>query len=100
MNDTIGYQVTRLGRRYGVHVDNMTKGEACAIMSTVADVKHGRDGRQSTLERADILAATETPVSLDPSPIAERWFNRIVIGFFAFGLLFYALHDIVRDLLK
>jgi hypothetical protein len=100
MTDTIRYQVTRRGTRYGVHVDNMTKGEAHAVMFTVADVKRGRDGRQSTLEREDILATTEAPVSLDPLPATERWFNRIALGTFAFVIILYAFHDIIRDLLK
>lgn len=101
MTDTVRYQVTRLGTRYGVHVDNLTKDEARDLMCDVADVIELRAPNTiSLLARNDIICRVENPTSLDPPPSYERWFNRFALGFIAFGIIFYAFHDIIRDLLK
>lgn len=36
MTDIIRYHVTRLGTRYGVHIDNLTKNEARDFMCEVS----------------------------------------------------------------
>lgn len=99
MTDTVNFQVTRRGTRYGVHVDNMTKPEAREMLATVADVKHNRD-KCTTLELEDILNAVENPTSLDPTPAGERWATRILFGLIVFGFIAYTFHDILRDLFK
>ena len=99
LTDKIRYHVTRQATRYGVHVTNLTKAEATAMLSGAAVIQQERDGSLTNLERSYIVDSVENPESLDPNPAGERWVARGVVVIVCFTIIMVFCHDVINNVI-